>query len=126
MVMNESLRTYAKENGSFYHIAAWKVMRKSTKWHPVPKFKTLKRTKTSWSGKYMTSQSDSNDQYFLNLNESDEEVEMNMPPPSPQRMPGRNNKGKRPQAPSSTDYKDTLKTISKLLQKFGNLQGLNS
>ncbi|KAL8242192.1 hypothetical protein R6Q59_012494 [Mikania micrantha] len=48
---------------------------------------------------------------------------MDMPPPSsPQRPPGRNNKGKRPQASSSTDYKETLDTISESLQKFVDLQ----
>ncbi|KAL8249086.1 hypothetical protein R6Q59_005954 [Mikania micrantha] len=97
-------------------------MRKSTKWHPVPKLQTSKRTKTS-SRKYTTTQSDSTGRCFVNLNESDEEVEMDMPPPtSPQRPPGRNNKGKRPQASSSTDYKDTLETISDSLQKFVNIQ----
>ncbi|KAL8189680.1 hypothetical protein R6Q57_029246 [Mikania cordata] len=101
-VMNKSLMTYARENGPF-------VMRKSTKWHPVPKLQTSKRTKTSSSGKYTITQSDSTGRCFVNLNESDEEVEMDMPPPtSPQRPPDRNNKGKRSQASSSTDYKDTL------------------
>ncbi|KAD5508095.1 hypothetical protein E3N88_15798 [Mikania micrantha] len=51
----------------------------------------------------------------------DEEVEMDMPPPSPQHPPGRNNKGKRPQASFSTDYKETLETISESLQKFVDL-----
>ncbi|KAL8238145.1 hypothetical protein R6Q59_019226 [Mikania micrantha] len=84
---------------------------------------TLKRTKTSSSGKYTTTQSDSTGRCFVNLNESDEEIEMDMPPPtSPQRPPGRNNKGKRPQASSSTDYKDMLETISDSLQKFVNIQ----
>ncbi|KAL8237835.1 hypothetical protein R6Q59_018916 [Mikania micrantha] len=122
-VMNEALMAYARENGPFAHIASWQVMRKSTKWHPVPKLQTSKRTKTSSSGKYTTTQSDSTGRCFVNLNESDEEVEMDMPPPtSPQRPPGRNNKGKRPQALSSTDYKDTLETISDSLQKFVNIQ----
>ncbi|KAL8251458.1 hypothetical protein R6Q59_035151 [Mikania micrantha] len=122
-VMNEALMTYARENGPFSHIAAWKIMRKSTKCHPVPKLQTSKRTKTSSSGKYTTTQSDSTDRSFVNLNESDEEVEMDMPPPtSLQRPPGRNNKGKRPQASSSTDYKDTLENISSSLQKFVDLQ----
>ncbi|KAL8256528.1 hypothetical protein R6Q59_031595 [Mikania micrantha] len=122
-VMNEALMTYARENGPFNLIAAWQVMRKSTKWHPVPKLQTSKRTKTSSSGKYTTTQSDSTGRCFVNLNESDEEVEMDMPPPtSPQRPPGRNNKGKRPQASSSTDYKETLDTISESLQKFVDLQ----
>ncbi|KAL8239165.1 hypothetical protein R6Q59_015732 [Mikania micrantha] len=121
--MNESLMTYARENGSFGHTAAWQVIRKSTKWHPVPKLQTSKRTTTSSSEKYTTTQSDSTGRCFVNLNESDEEVEMDMPPPtSPQRSPGRNNKGKRPQASSSTDYKDTLETISDSLQKFVNIQ----
>ncbi|KAL8254719.1 hypothetical protein R6Q59_032940 [Mikania micrantha] len=31
MVMNEVLINYARENGSFYHIATCQVMRKSTK-----------------------------------------------------------------------------------------------
>ncbi|KAL8239209.1 hypothetical protein R6Q59_015776 [Mikania micrantha] len=115
--------TYARENGPLTHIAAWQVMRKSTKWHPVPKLQTSKRTKTSSSGKYTTTQSDSTGRCFVNLNESDEEVEMDMPPPtSPQRPPGRNNKGKRAQASSSTDYKETLDTISESLQKFVDLQ----
>ncbi|KAL8257996.1 hypothetical protein R6Q59_030037 [Mikania micrantha] len=122
-IMNEALMAYARENGSFAHIAPWQVMRKSTKWHLVPKLQTSKRTKTSSFGKYTTTQSDSTGQCFVNLNESDEEVEMDMPPPtSPQRPPGRNNKGKRPQASSSTDYKDTLETISDSLQKFVNIQ----
>ncbi|KAL8226645.1 hypothetical protein R6Q57_016477 [Mikania cordata] len=96
-VMNGSLMTYAREIGPFGHIVAWQVMRKSTKWHPVPKLQTLKRTKTSSSGKYTTTQSDSTGRCFVNLNESDEEVEMDMPPPtSPQRLPSQNNKGKRP------------------------------
>ncbi|KAL8232612.1 hypothetical protein R6Q57_002390 [Mikania cordata] len=30
-VMNEALMAYARENGSFAHIAPWQVMRKSTK-----------------------------------------------------------------------------------------------
>ncbi|KAL8249958.1 hypothetical protein R6Q59_006826 [Mikania micrantha] len=95
---------------------------KAPKWHPVPKLQTLKRTKTSSSGKYTTSQSDSTGQSFVNLNESDEEVETDMPPPpSPQHPPGRN-KGKQPQASSSIDYKDTLETISEPLQKFVDLQ----
>ncbi|KAL8259341.1 hypothetical protein R6Q59_027294 [Mikania micrantha] len=110
---------YARENGPFAHIASWQVMRKSTKWHPVPKLQTSKRTKTLSSGKYTTTQSDSTGRCFVNLNELDEEVEMDMPPStSPQRPLGRNNKGKRPQASSSTDYKDTLETISDSLQKF--------
>ncbi|KAL8248792.1 hypothetical protein R6Q59_005660 [Mikania micrantha] len=89
---------------------------------PDVDLQTSKRTKTSSSGKYTTTQSDSTGRCFVNLNESDEEVEMDMPPPtSPQRPPGRN-KGKRPQASSSTDYKDTLETISDLLQKFVNIQ----
>ncbi|KAL8241002.1 hypothetical protein R6Q59_014357 [Mikania micrantha] len=122
-VMNEALMTYARENGPFNHIAAWQVMRKSTKWHPVPKLQTSKRTKTSSSSKYTTTQSDSTGRCFVNLNESDEEVEMDMPPPtSPQRPSGRNNKGKRPQTSSSTDYKETLDTISESLQKFVDLQ----
>ncbi|KAL8257181.1 hypothetical protein R6Q59_029222 [Mikania micrantha] len=122
-VINESLMTYARENGSFSHIAAWQVMIKSTKWHPVPKLQTSKRTKTSSSGKYTTTQSDSTGRCFVNLNESDEDVEMDMPPPnSPQRPPGRNYKGKRPQASSSTNYKDTLDIISDSLQKLVNLQ----
>ncbi|KAL8269030.1 hypothetical protein R6Q59_002828 [Mikania micrantha] len=80
-------------------------------------------TKTSSSGKYTTTQSDSTGRCFVNLNESDEEVEMDMPPPtSPPRPFGRNNKGKRPQASSSTDYKETLDTISESLQKFVDLQ----
>ncbi|KAL8254582.1 hypothetical protein R6Q59_032803 [Mikania micrantha] len=82
---------------------------------------TSKRTKTSSSRKYTTTQSDSTGRCFLNLNESDEEVEMDMPPSSPPRPSGRNNKGKRPQASSSTDYKDTLETISEL-QKFVDLE----
>ncbi|KAL8228950.1 hypothetical protein R6Q57_013850 [Mikania cordata] len=62
-------------------------------------------------------------QCFVNLNESDDEVEMDMPPPtSPQRPPSRNDKGKRLQASSSTDYKETLETISDSLQKFVSLQ----
>ncbi|KAD3069176.1 hypothetical protein E3N88_37056 [Mikania micrantha] len=98
-------------------------MRKSTKWHPVPKLQTSKRTKTTSSGKYTTPQSDSTGRCFVNLNESDEEVEMDMPPPtSPQCPPGRNNNGKRPQTSYSTDYKDTLETISDSLQKFVNIQ----
>ncbi|KAD3337408.1 hypothetical protein E3N88_32928 [Mikania micrantha] len=92
-VMNESLMAYARENGPFGHIAPWQAMRKSTKWHPVPKLQTSTRTKTSSSGKYTTTQSDSTGRCFVNLNESDEEVEMDMPPPtSPQRPSGRNNK----------------------------------
>ncbi|KAL8242165.1 hypothetical protein R6Q59_012467 [Mikania micrantha] len=120
--MNKSLMTYARENMSFSHIAAWNVMRKSTKWHPVPKLQTSKRTKTLSSGKYTTTQSDTTDRCFLNLNESDKEVEMDMPPLSPQRPLGQNNKGKRPQTSSSTDYKDMLETISESLQKFVDLQ----
>ncbi|KAL8252468.1 hypothetical protein R6Q59_036161 [Mikania micrantha] len=99
-VMNEALMTYERENGPFGHIAPWQVMRKSIKWHPVPKLQTSKRTKTSSSGKYMTTQSDSTGRCFVNLND---------------------NKGKRPQASSSTDYKDTLETISDSLQKFVNI-----
>ncbi|KAL8217678.1 hypothetical protein R6Q57_021051 [Mikania cordata] len=49
--MNEMMMNYARENGSFSHIAAWQVMKKSTKWHLVPKLQTSKRTKTSSSGK---------------------------------------------------------------------------
>ncbi|KAL8217650.1 hypothetical protein R6Q57_021023 [Mikania cordata] len=93
------------------------------KWTESEELQTSKRTKTSSSGKYTTTQSDSTGRCFVNLNESDEEVEMDMPPPtSPQRPPGRNNKGKRPQASSSIDYKDTLETISDSLQKFVNIQ----
>ncbi|KAL8237847.1 hypothetical protein R6Q59_018928 [Mikania micrantha] len=98
------------------------VVRKSTKWHHVPQLQTSKRTKTSLSGKYTTTQSDSTGRFFLNLNESDKEVEMDLPPPSPQRLAGRNNKGKRPQVSSSTDYKDTLETISESFQNFVDLQ----
>ncbi|KAL8246416.1 hypothetical protein R6Q59_007632 [Mikania micrantha] len=58
-VKNEALMTYARENESFFHIAVWQVMRKSTKWHTVPKLQTSKRTKMSSSGKYTTTQSDS-------------------------------------------------------------------
>ncbi|KAL8200428.1 hypothetical protein R6Q57_011767 [Mikania cordata] len=98
------------------------VMRKSTKWHPIPKLQTSKRMKTSSSGKYTTTQSDSTGRCFVNLNESDEEVEMDRPPPtSPLSSSGRN-KGKRPQASSSTDYKETLETIPESLQKFFDLQ----
>ncbi|KAL8233759.1 hypothetical protein R6Q59_019859 [Mikania micrantha] len=87
--MNEALMTYARENGLFSHIVAWQVIRKSTNWHLAPKLQTSKRTKTSSSGKYTTTQSDSTDRCFVKLNESDEEVEMDMPPPpSPQRPPG--------------------------------------
>ncbi|KAL8256937.1 hypothetical protein R6Q59_028978 [Mikania micrantha] len=93
-VMNEALMAYARENGPFAHIAPWQVMWKSTKWHPVPKLQTSKRMKTSSSGKYTTTQSDSTGRCFVNLNESDEEVEIDMPPPtSTQRPPGRNKKG---------------------------------
>ncbi|KAL8233659.1 hypothetical protein R6Q59_019759 [Mikania micrantha] len=96
-------------------------LRKPNRLHRV--LQTLKRTKTSSSGKYTTTQSDSTGRCFVNLNESDEEVEMDMPPPtSPQRAPGRNNKGKRPQTSSSTDYRGTLETIFDSLQKFVNLQ----
>ncbi|KAD0221955.1 hypothetical protein E3N88_44602 [Mikania micrantha] len=50
--------------------------------------------KTSSSGKYKTTQSDSTGRCFVNLNELDEEVEMDMPPPtSPQHPSCRNNKG---------------------------------
>ncbi|KAL8217142.1 hypothetical protein R6Q57_023979 [Mikania cordata] len=91
--------------------------------HRRKELQISKRTKTSSSGKYTTTQSDSTGRCFVNLNESDEEVEMNMPQPtSPQRPSGRNNKGKRPQASSSTDYKDTLETISDSLQKFVSIQ----
>ncbi|KAL8214509.1 hypothetical protein R6Q57_003958 [Mikania cordata] len=84
---------------------------------------TSKRTKTSSSGKYTATQSDSTGRCFVNLNESDEEVKMDIPPPTSLQRPScRNNKGKRPQASSSTDYKDTLDTISESLQKFVNLQ----
>ncbi|KAL8249605.1 hypothetical protein R6Q59_006473 [Mikania micrantha] len=123
-VMNEALMAYALEYESFSHIATWQVMRKLTKWHLIPKLQTLKRTKTSLSGKYTTTQSDSTGRCFVNLHESDEEVEMDMPPlPSPQRPLGRN-KGKRPQASSSTDYKETLELISESLQKFVKLRSL--
>ncbi|KAL8234200.1 hypothetical protein R6Q59_020300 [Mikania micrantha] len=84
MFKNEALMTYAKENGSFSHITVWQVLRKSIKWHPVTKLQISKRTKTSSSGKYMTTQSDSTGRCFINLNESDDEVEMELPPPSPQ------------------------------------------
>ncbi|KAD5318155.1 hypothetical protein E3N88_18101 [Mikania micrantha] len=95
-VMNETLMTYARENESFSHIAVWQVMRKSTKWHPVPKLAASKRTKTSSFGKYVNTQSDSTGRCFVNLIESDEEVEMDMPlPPSPKRPPCRNNNGRR-------------------------------
>ncbi|KAL8266138.1 hypothetical protein R6Q59_003482 [Mikania micrantha] len=81
------------------------------------------QTKTPSSGKYTTTQSDPTGRCFVNLNVSDEEVEMDMPPPtSTQRPPGRNSKSKQPQASSSSDYKDTLETISNSLQKFVNLQ----
>ncbi|KAL8249911.1 hypothetical protein R6Q59_006779 [Mikania micrantha] len=43
-------------------------------------------------------------------------------PPSHQRPLGRNNKGKRPQASSSIDYKETLETISESLQNFFDFQ----
>ncbi|KAL8233600.1 hypothetical protein R6Q59_019700 [Mikania micrantha] len=93
-VMNEVLMTYARENGPFPHIEPWQVIRKSTKCYPVPKLQTSKRTKTSSSGKYTTTQSFSTSRCFVNLNESDEKVEMDMPPPtSPKRPPGRNKKG---------------------------------
>ncbi|KAL8246442.1 hypothetical protein R6Q59_007658 [Mikania micrantha] len=121
--MNEALITYARENRPFSHIAACQVMRKSTKWHPVPKLQTSKRTKTSLSGKCTNTQSDSTGRCFVNLNDSNEEVEMDMLlPPSSQRPPGRNNKGKRPQASSSTDYKGMLENIFESLQKFVDLQ----
>ncbi|KAL8240680.1 hypothetical protein R6Q59_014035 [Mikania micrantha] len=126
MVMNNALMTYVRESRPFSHIAASQVMRKSKKLYPVPKLQTSKRSKTSSSGKYTTTQSDSTDRCFLNLNESDEEVKMDIPPPSPQRPPGRKNKGKRPQALSSTDYKDTLETISETLQKFVDLLEQNN
>ncbi|KAL8192290.1 hypothetical protein R6Q57_027957 [Mikania cordata] len=89
------------------------------KYNPMPN--RLHRV-TSSSRKYTTTQSDSTGRCFVNLNESDEEVEMDMPPPtSSQRPPGRNNQDKRPQVSSSTDYKDTLDTISESLQKFVGL-----
>ncbi|KAL8262638.1 hypothetical protein R6Q59_023987 [Mikania micrantha] len=87
-VMNEVLMTYARENRAFFHITVCQVMRKSTIWHPVPKLQTSKQTKTSLSDKYTTIQSEFIGRCFLDLNESDEEVEMDMPPPSPEHPPG--------------------------------------
>ncbi|KAL8189170.1 hypothetical protein R6Q57_028736 [Mikania cordata] len=86
--------SYRKNDMIFGKWRDLQLMRTSTKWHPIPKLQTSKRMKTSLSGKYTITQSDYTGRCFVNLNESDEEVEMDMPPPSPQRLPGQTIKEK--------------------------------
>ncbi|KAL8205220.1 hypothetical protein R6Q57_008771 [Mikania cordata] len=49
---------------------------------PASSRRRHRRKETSSSGKYTTTQSDSTGRCFVNLNGSDEEVEMDMPPPT--------------------------------------------